>query len=1078
MVSFASLASLGCLLALASLVPPHAAAATLLSASFNSGASGFAYVDDPFGTSQPSYASGAWTASGGFGGSGGLQVNLGGINNNTINNMSGGWSHTINLGGAETGVALSFRYRLEQTSQYEFDEFSRVRMTFDGTEHGRGAKAFVDHVGGDGSSSQGNSSTFLPTTDWQQHTVYLGDLAAGNHTMVLGGFNNRKNASNESTIVVIDDVLLTSGNAPPAETVAEQLVDRLDFDTYKADIQSLASFGDRCRMSSCPGSPPNSYLNAQAWVAEQLEDMGYTAQYHNTTYVGSSITNLYATKIGTVDPDEMYIVSGHLDGRGGGGAADDDGSGVSVVLEVARVLAGADVQTDKSVRFIFWDREEAGLHGANAYVNERRLLQGIENPSGSGLYPEPTWLGIMQHDMMLYDHGAGSPSPNQSAYADVDVEWRAGTAKEADSRALALTYRYLTGVFATDYPSTAYNYSTNTDDTPFHPYVASVSVRENRRSLTSGGNAEWINPNYHQTTDVYASYADADFRLGFNAAQSTLGAVATLAGAEIVSPSEPPTADPQSVETDEDEAVAIVLTGSDPEDDALAFSIVDQPAHGALSGTPPNVTYAPAANFNGADSFTFRVHDGYSFSPAATVDLGVAPAQDPPIALAQSVSTAIDTAVAITLEGDDPDGDPLDFAIADGPDHGTLSGTAPDVTYTPSTGYVGADAFSFTVDDGSGPSAPAVVSVTVNPAGPTTVFEDDFETDQGWTIDPDDTDTATLGLWERGDPQATSSSGVKQQGTTPSGLNDLVTGRLAGSGAGSYDIDGGVTSARSPDIDLPAGGDLTLAFDYYLAHTNNASADDYLRVTLVGESFSRVLLEERGAANDDDAAWATLETSINRFAGQTVHLLVEAADAAGASLVEAAIDDVSIVADGAPTVVVAAGFDDGSEGFAYVDDGFRSSNQPAYAAGAHVASGGNPGGALKVTLGGVDNATISGMSGRWERTVSLPAAADVIVSFWYSLTQSATYESDEYSQALVAVDGVLYGVPPSDTLAQVSGDGNGGGPVGTGWRLHELRVGPLSAGNHTVRIGGYNSKKTLSDEFTDVYVDDVIIATR
>ena len=88
---------------------------------------------------------------------------------------------------------------------------------------------------------------------------------------------------------------------------------------------------------------------------------------------------------------------------------------------------------------------------------------------------------------------------SQSAYADMDVEWRAGTTQEADSRALALKWAYVSGTYAPDYPATAYNYSTNTDDTPFHPYVASISVRENRRSLTSGTNAEWINPYYHTT---------------------------------------------------------------------------------------------------------------------------------------------------------------------------------------------------------------------------------------------------------------------------------------------------------------------------------------------------------------------------------------------------------------------------------------------------------------------------------------------------------------------------------------------------------------------------------------------------
>jgi len=181
------------------------------------------------------------------------------------------------------------------------------------------------------------------------------------------------------------------------------------------------------------------------------------------------------------------------------------------------------------------------------------------------------------------------------------------------------------------------------------------------------------------------------------------------------------------------------------------------------------------------------------------------------------------------------------------------------------------------------------------PPPPTgTVFFDDFETDQGWTVNPSGTDTATAGQWERGNPETTTSSGTKQQGTTVSGVNDLVTGRLAGSSAGTYDVDGGVTSIRSPAIVLPSSGTLTLTFSYYLAHLNNSSSADFLRVKVVGTTTSTVL-EELGAANDDDAVWASSPPiDVSAFAGQTIRILIEAADASGASLVEAAVDDVKI----------------------------------------------------------------------------------------------------------------------------------------------------------------------------------------
>jgi len=178
--------------------------------------------------------------------------------------------------------------------------------------------------------------------------------------------------------------------------------------------------------------------------------------------------------------------------------------------------------------------------------------------------------------------------------------------------------------------------------------------------------------------------------------------------------------------------------------------------------------------------------------------------------------------------------------------------------------------------------------------GGTTVFSDTFETSLGWQTNPNGTDTATTGAWERGVPEATDSNGPKQLGTTVSGVNDLVTGRLAGaSGAGTNDIDGGVTSIRSPAITLPATGNLTLSFNYYLAHGSNATSADLLRVSVVGSNTS-VVFQKLGAAADVDAVWATASASLNSFAGQTVRLLIEAADADTASLVEAGIDDVKI----------------------------------------------------------------------------------------------------------------------------------------------------------------------------------------
>ena len=188
---------------------------------------------------------------------------------------------------------------------------------------------------------------------------------------------------------------------------------------------------------------------------------------------------------------------------------------------------------------------------------------------------------------------------------------------------------------------------------------------------------------------------------------------------EVVPPNEPPVATGSSVVTDEDVPVGVTLAGSDPEGATLSFAVVAQPAHGTLSGTAPNLTYTPAAGYFGTDSFTFTVNDGELTSAPATVSITVneiaAPNQTP-IAKAQTVSTEQGLSVQIQLLGSDRDGDALTYGVASPPAHGTLSGAAPNLRYMPAPGFTGTDSFTFTVSDGKATSAPATVTVKVEPA--------------------------------------------------------------------------------------------------------------------------------------------------------------------------------------------------------------------------------------------------------------------------------------------------------------------------------------------------------------------------
>ena len=187
---------------------------------------------------------------------------------------------------------------------------------------------------------------------------------------------------------------------------------------------------------------------------------------------------------------------------------------------------------------------------------------------------------------------------------------------------------------------------------------------------------------------------------------------------------------------------------------------------------------------------------------------------------------------------------------------------------------------------------------------------------------------------------------------------------------------------------------------------------------------------------------------------------------------------VNITVEAVPSVVIfGATFNSGADSFTYSDNVFRGATQSSYASGSRVATGGFTGGALRVLLGGINNTAITGMSGGWRRTFTLSAAAQIVLSFRYSLDQGPDYESDEVSQVLASVDGALIALPPADYVAQVAGDGNGGSAIGTGWQLFERSLGTLPAGTHTVILGGFNNRKNGTSERTTILIDDVTVKT-
>ncbi len=176
----------------------------------------------------------------------------------------------------------------------------------------------------------------------------------------------------------------------------------------------------------------------------------------------------------------------------------------------------------------------------------------------------------------------------------------------------------------------------------------------------------------------------------------------------------PPVANNQAITLNKNTQQAVTLSATDANNDPLTYTVVTQPTSGSLSGSAPNLTYNPNLDYVGPDSFTFKANDGTTDSNTATISITVqGPANDPPVANNQAVTTSKNIAKAITLTASDPNNDPLSYSIVTQPAHGTLTGTAPNLNYNPDTDYVGADSFTFKANDGIVDSNIATISITV-----------------------------------------------------------------------------------------------------------------------------------------------------------------------------------------------------------------------------------------------------------------------------------------------------------------------------------------------------------------------------
>jgi C1A family cysteine protease len=175
----------------------------------------------------------------------------------------------------------------------------------------------------------------------------------------------------------------------------------------------------------------------------------------------------------------------------------------------------------------------------------------------------------------------------------------------------------------------------------------------------------------------------------------------------------PPVADEKYIETDEDTAVSIRLTGTSFNAQDITFIIRSYPIHGSLSGSLPNLIYTPDTDYNGDDAFTVQVNDGFATSMPATIQINIDPVNDPPIAWPMHLVALEDTGLPLASLGMDTDGDIMTFNLLSPPANGMIIGDFSDLVYMPSNNYNGNDSFTFQLNDALESSLPATITLTV-----------------------------------------------------------------------------------------------------------------------------------------------------------------------------------------------------------------------------------------------------------------------------------------------------------------------------------------------------------------------------
>ncbi len=909
---------------------------TFIEIDFEDGAGTFAYVDDAFrNTNQPNYADGALVLGGGLSGDG-LQVTLGGLNFLPVTGMSGGWQSQFELASQAT-VDISFAYSMEMASQYINSETAEVLVSVDGNLISDNTEDYVVQLAGGGS------------TGWQQVALSV-DLDAGVHTLLLGGYNSSKNTITKITSITLDDVRVQLANRDPvlsnpgqqsnvvgAALALELTATDADNDLLSFSASDLPSGLTIDASTGAIGGNPDTIGVFEVTVLVDDGNGGNSSVAFNWLITdasgnlppllvnpGSQATaqgEQASLQLQASDPNGdtlSYSAVGlpvglTLTASSGliSGTPTAEGSAL-VTVTVSDGNGGSD-----SVQFT-WDTNVT-LDSALSQRLDSSQAAFEEAPAGQWVS-----VGRAEYESLL------AAMAGVTAFGTDTTNLFSGSSGDFGGAA-TYTFGQVTNpspasvhVFAFRRPTVnpsdggddLVRLSPNLNGSQFHSLGGALPdgrIEGNEEFFVLKGADQTLfpSPQYLGLTsnDTAGTWYNADDTAGRYLGGNTNSLVGgtSLFGWSMQALAIDPT-DIAPV------PAPIRLIDAHFEDGTDGFEYEDD---AFLNTSQPDYASGQLEQDGGGSGMVLGMDTG-GINSEVIFDMSAAWKRDFSLSIAATIELSVRYNLTLA-QGHEPD-ELVQFLASinntmlghDGQDYvvqlvGDGNGGVDDTTgWQTYLATISLPAGTHTLTLGSYHNKKStqeetaklrIDDVVVSLIG-AELFRDDFEIPSDWVVNASGADTATVGQWEVASPQETTTTGatVLQRGDSTSGLRSLVTGATAGNGVGSFDVDGGVTSVTSPDIDLPSGA-CTLSLNYYLAHLANATGDDWLRIAISDGTTEQTLLLDNASPSLRAGVWTPLALDISQFAGRTVNLVIEVNDGAASSTVEGGIDDVVITAD-------------------------------------------------------------------------------------------------------------------------------------------------------------------------------------